>query len=137
MNLSYNAVVEYVKNLLPVSKSVVTSDNPKLDAQVVAFLSGNKFYTIASDKHRYWYCFVEEDKIPFVKYVLHSNGVNATKHNSRYFYGHEPVLRIRTARLNKTHAGKQFVDLVMQTENSKLNEDVIQNRINLIKQKVK
>ena len=137
MDLSYKTVVNYVKNLFPGKAPVVASDNPQLDAQVVAFKSMNKFYTVASNKHRYWYCFVDDADIPLVKYILRSNGVNARKHNSHYFFGTEPVLRVRTSNLEKTPSARAFVESVMAMSNISLNEAIIQSRISQIQQRMK
>ena len=56
MKTSFNTVVEYVKNLFPGYAPAVVSDNPQLDARVVASLVPNSFYLVAKNGHRYWYC---------------------------------------------------------------------------------
>lgn len=137
MSLSYKTVVEYVKNLFPGAAPVAPSDNPQIDAQVVAYKSSNRFYISASNGCHYWYCFVDEGDIPLVKYILRSNGVQASAHNSRYFFGREPVLRVRTSKLARVPAGRAFVDLVMGIDESKLNVPQITLRINQIQQKMK
>ena len=137
MDLSYKTVVNYVKNLFPGAAPVATSDNPQLDAQFVAFKSRTKFYTVASNRHRYWYCFVDDVDIPLVKYILHSNGVNVSKHNSRYFLCTEPVLRVRTSNLEKTPSARAFVESVMNMSKAPLDVTLIQSRISQIQQRMK
>lgn len=138
MDISYKTVVNYVKNLFPGIAPVAPSDNPALDAQVINYLATNKFYTVASNGHRYWYCFVDGANVPFAKYVLRSNGVNVDVHNSRYFFGREPVLRVRTAKLDKHPSAKNFVESVMGQDGGMIkNEALIRSRIEQIKQKMK
>ena len=138
MSVSYKAVVNYVKNLFPRVAPVAPSDNPQLDAKVINQLSTNKFYTVASNGHRYWYCFVDEADIPMVRYILRSNGVNVNVHKSRYFVGYGQVLRVRTAYLDKKTAAKNFVDSVMGLEiPSEEGISVVQARIEQIRQKMK
>lgn len=137
MNLSYKAVVQYVKNLFPGTAPVAVSDNPQLDAQVLAYLSSDKFYMVASNGHRYWYCFVENDNIPVAQYVLHSNGVRAKSHITRYYSEREPVVRVRVAHLRRNLAASNFINAVMLVQESKINEAVVRSRIEQIKQRVK
>ena len=64
MNINFSTVVDYIKNLFP-SKSapVEPSDNPKMDACVLACLAtGNVFYTRAMDGRTYLYYFTSFDK---------------------------------------------------------------------------
>lgn len=138
MDVSYKTVVNYVKNLFPGIALVAPSDNPQLDAKVINQLSTNKFYTVASNGYRYWYCFVDDADIPVARYVLRSNGVRVSVHNSRYFCGREPVLRVRTTDLDKNPNAKKFVDSVMKlgfpTEEG---VSMIQARVKQIRQKMK
>lgn len=137
MKKSYKTVVDYVKNLFPGVAPIAPSDNPQLDAMVINQLSTNKFYTVASDKHRYWYCFVDDADIPVARYVLRSNGVKTTVHNSHYFFEREPVLRVRTAYLDKNPNARKFVESVMESGLSVTSEKLVQTRIEQIRQKVK
>ena len=137
MKKSYKTVVDYVKNLFPGVAPIAPSDNPQLDAMVINQLSVNKFYTVASDKHRYWYCFVEDADIPVARYVLRSNGVQVNVHNSHYFFEREPVLRVRTAYLDKNPNARKFVESVMELGLSVTSEKLVQTRIEQIRQKVK
>ena len=137
MKKGYKTVVDYVKNLFPGKARVVASDNPQLDAMVINQLSTNKFYTVATNKHRYWYCFVEDADIPVARYVLHSNGVKVNVHNSHYFFGCEPVLRVRTAYLDKNPNARKFVESVMELGLPITSEKMVQTRIEQIRQKVK
>lgn len=137
MKKSYKTVVGYVKNLFPGVAPIAPSDNPQLDAMVINQLSTNKFYTVASDKHRYWYCFVDDADIPVARYVLRSNGVKTTVHNSHYFFEREPVLRVRTAYLDKNPNARKFVESVMELGLSVTSEKLVQTRIEQIRQKVK
>lgn len=137
MNKGFRAVVNYVKNLFPETAPVAVSDNPQLDAQVVLCLSNNMFYTKASNGHNYWYCFVNKDKISVVKYILHSNGVNVSKHNSRFYSVREPVLRVRTSNLLQVPSGLAFVDSVMKIDPTKVSDTLVQTRVEQIRQRMK
>lgn len=137
MNNGFKTVVNYVKNLFPGCAPAVISDSPQLDAQVIAYMAGNKFYTVASNGHRYWYCFVDKDNIPVAKYILRSNGVNVSKHNSRYFFGREPVLRVRTVNLAQVPSGQSFVDSVMKVDSMMLSDVLVKTRLEQIRQKMK
>ena len=137
MNKGFRAVVNYVKNLFPGTAPVAVSDNPQLDAQVVLCLSNNMFYTKASNGHNYWYCFVNKDKISVVKYILHSNGVNVSKHNSRFYSVREPVLRVRTSNLLQVPSGLAFVDSVMKFDPTMVSDMLVQTRVEQIRQRMK
>lgn len=135
MDFSYKTVVNYVKNLVSGFAQIAPSDNPEMDAQVVFHLSNYVSYILARNGHRYWYCFVDSENVPLVKYVLRSNGVNVSKHESRYFISSEPALRVRARKLSKNPDAKLFVDKVMNlvtTDAPKVNM-----RIEHLKQKIK
>ena len=137
MNNGFKTVINYVKNLFPGCAPVVVSDNPQLDAQVIAYIAGNKFYTVASNGHRYWYCFVDADNIPVAKYILRSNGVNVSEHSSRYFLGREQVLRVRTVNLAQVPSGQAVVDSVMKVDSMMLSDVLVKTRSEQIRQKMK
>lgn len=138
MKVSYKAVVNYVKNLFPGCAPVVaTSDNPQLDAMVVYSLASDNFYTVASNGHRYWYCLIDRADIPMAQYILRSNGVKADKHNTRYFFGNDPVLRVRAAYLDRNSNAKNFVDFVRKMDSTMVSDVLIKSRVEQIRQKMK
>ena len=134
--VSYNTIIEYIKNLFPKKTPITPSDNPQLDADTLAYVLTDKFYTVANG-HRYWYGFADSNDIALAKYVLHSNGVMATTHNSRFYHFKQPVLRIRTSKLANNPQTQSFINNVMESDIQKTNEARIKNRIQLINQKIK
>ena len=135
----FSTVVEYVKNLFPgcAPAQVVPSDDPALDAAVLATLSTDTFYVTAHNGGNYWYCFTSRKNMPVAKYILASNGINTSEHNSRYFYDRTPVLRVRTAWLNTHPQARKFVNDVMHADVEKVSREQIDLRIAQIRQKVK
>ncbi len=137
MKVSYNTIIEYIKNLFPQHTPITPSNDPQLDAETLAYILTDKFYTVARNGHRYWYGFTDSDNIALAKYVLHSNGVMATTHNSRFYHFKQPVLRIRTSTLANNPQAQLFINNVMESDILKINETLVKNRIMQINQKIK
>lgn len=137
MSIHFNTIIEYIKNLFPQRTPITPSTDPQLDAETLAYVLNDKFYTVASNGHRYWYGFADSNDIALAKYVLHSNGVMATTHNSRFYHFKQPVLRIRTSKLANNPQAQSFIDNVMESDIQKTNEARIKNRIMQINQKIK
>ncbi len=137
MNISYNTIVEYIKNLFPSKAPIDPSDNPTLDADTLAYILDDKFYTVARNGHKYWYGFTDKQYIKLAKYILHSNGVMATTHNSHFYFVKQPVLRVRTSKLANTPNAQNFINSVMEIDTIKSNSTQIKNRILQINQKIR
>ncbi len=139
MNINFSAVVDYVKNLFP-SKSapVEPSDNPKMDACVLACLAtGNVFYTRAMDGRTYLYYFTSFDEdVELAKYIMRSNGLKPREHETRYFFDKTIVLRIPRSELKVGMPGRDFVDDVLINANVRFDRAAVDMRINQIKQKM-
>lgn len=137
--MKFTAVVDYVKNLFPGRAPVIPSDNPMADANVLAHLSHNMFYTVATNGNSYWYYFVNDDNdLNLAKYILHSNGIKVEKHNSHYFWGErQPVLRVRRYLLRGDIAAQNFVERLMTINTANLEQKAIDARIATVKQKMK
>ena len=133
----YSAVVEYVKNLFPGRAPVEPSDNPKLDAEVLASLATDVFFTTARNGGRYWYCFTRVCDRSVAKYILASNGIDPSLHKSRFYYEPTPVLRVRMSKLNNNMAARKFVENVMDADTSNVDKVRINARIAEIKQRMK
>ena len=137
MKMSFNTVIEYVKNLLPGYAPVAVSDNPQLDAQVLAKLASNYTYVEASNGHRYWYYFVPVQDLKFAQCILRDNGINARRHNSRYYYSLYPVLRVRSKYLRANPAAAKFVKSIMSTDPRTFDEAQVIERMQQLRQKVR
>ena len=137
MELSFSAVVEYVKDLLP-TFSVPVSDNPKLDAAVLrSVVLRDVFYINANNGKSYLYVFPKnESDFPLIKYILRTNGLKPRKHMSRYYYERTPVLRVPFAETRKDGRPREFTDMLMG-QTSWDSQEQIMARINLLRQKVK
>ena len=136
MNLSFRAFVNWVKDLDAAIKTPAPSDNPGLDKAVLASLATDILYVRARNGERYWYYVTDKQNIDVAKYMLRSNGVSVSEHNSRYYEFKRPVLRVRTDRLHAVPATKNFVSDIMG-QKSTLGADVVQYRIQQIKNKIR
>lgn len=139
MKVSFNTVVSYVKNLLPVrSMAVPSSDNPQMDARVLAYLSGgNVFYTRAMDGRAYLYYFTSfEQDIELAKYIMRSNGLKPREHKTRYFFDRSVVLRVPRSEIKPGMSVRAFVDRIFVCTNAYPDLQQIDARINQIKQKM-
>lgn len=137
MDITYNTIINKIQNLFTQQTSVTPSDNPQLDADTLAYILNDKFYTVARNGHRYWYGFTDKQYIKLAKYILHSNGVMATTHNSHFYIVTQPVLRIRTSKLANTPNAQNFINSVMEIDTIKSSSTQIKNRILQINQKIK
>ena len=138
MKNCFSTVVEYVKNLFPGRAPVVVpSENPKLDADALATIASDAFYTVARNGCRYWYCYVPVPDMRVARYLLMCNGVCPSKHKSRYFYNPTPVLRFRMSYLENNKQAKDFIDSVMEADDAKMDKAKVQARIAEVRQKVK
>lgn len=139
MNINFSTVVDYVKNLFPAkSMPVPPSDNPQMDARVLAYLSGgNVFYTRAMDGRTYLYFFTSfEEDIKLAKYVMRSNGLKPREHESRYFFDKSVVLRVPRSEIKPGLPVRDFVDTVLVCTNAYPDLPKIEARINQIRQKM-
>lgn len=139
MKVCFNTVVDYVKNLLPVwSMSIAPSDNPQMDARVLAYLSGgNVFYTQATDGRTYLYYFTSfEQDIELAKYIMRSNGLKPREHGTRYFFFKSVVLRVPRSEIKPGTPVKAFVDDILVNKNAQPNLPQVDGRIDQIRQKM-
>ena len=136
MNLSFKAFVNWIKDLDAAIKTPAPSDNPGLDKAVLASLAADMMYVCARNGEKYWYYFTYKQNIDVSKYMLRSNGVSVSEHNSSYYEFKCPVLRVRTDRLRAVPATKNFVSDIMG-QKSTLGADIIQYRIQQIKNKIR
>ena len=138
MKAYFSAVVQYVKNLLPCfMPAAVPSENPKLDADALATIASDTFYTVARNGCRYWYCYAPVPDMRVAQYLLMCNGVCPSKHKSRYFYNPTPAFRFRMSYLENNKQAKDFIDNVMQADDAKMDKAKVQARIAEVRQKVK
>lgn len=117
--MTFNTVVEYVKNLFPGRAPALPVANMQSDAEIIAHLSYHKFYTTARNGIGYLYCVVFPDDIGTVMNLFNRNGVKCEKHLSRYdCRGSHWVVRIRKSFLQNNEKAKDFVKLVIETNAS-------------------
>ncbi|MDW2958192.1 MAG: hypothetical protein R8M37_00045 [Alphaproteobacteria bacterium] len=131
MNMNFNTVVEYVKNLFPGRAPVAVSDNPCADAMALSHLAqGGMFFTTASNRISYWYCFIyNAQERNIAKQILRSNGIKFSEHRSNYYRDGSIVLRVRSSYLRKNPNALRFIENVMQHNPIKLDDGVAEKRI--------
>lgn len=137
MKISFQSVVEYVKDLCPLTSLPVVSVNPQLDAETLAYMATDKFYTVATNGGKYWYYATDEQDMDVAQYILRSNGIRAQKHNSHVAILGLPVLRVGMSHLKRVNGGRGFVDNVMHIVPKKLDEKQICGHIEQIRQKIR
>ena len=110
--MTFNTVVEYVKNLFPGRATALAPATPQSDAEVIACLSLRRFYITAKNRKKYWYCVAFEQEINTILGLLRRNGVVAEKHKSHYDYvGGCWVVRVPKDFLDKNPSAKNFIDM--------------------------
>lgn len=121
--LIMNVIVEYVKDLtsalLPVHKRNATSK----DADLLVEMALDMQYIVAKNGVTYWYYFVDEMFLSDARNLLRQNGLKPRFHNSKFYMGGVPVLRIRKSNLEKDIEAKNFVASLMQKR--KMSDDTM------------
>lgn len=122
-----NIVIEYVKNLTDVFVPVQRGEAKPGDADKLLDMAMDMQFVSIKNSATYWYYFVDELFLSEAKALLRQNGVNVKFHNSRYYMGGVPVLRIRKAKLEKNLTAKKFVNSLMKIKKER--EDKFMNNI--------
>lgn len=118
-----NVIVEYVKDLtsalLPVHRGNATSN----DADLLVEMALDMQYIVAKNGVTYWYYFVDEMFLSDARNLLRQNGLKPRFHNSKFYMGGVPVLRIRKSNLEKDIEAKNFVASLMKKR--KMSDDTM------------
>ena len=122
-----NIVIEYVKNLTDVFVPVQRGEAKPGDADKLLDMAMDMQFVSIKNSATYWYYFVDKLFLSEAKALLRQNGVNVKFHNSRYYMGGVPVLRIRKAKLEKNLTAKRFVNSLMKIKKER--EDKFMNNI--------
>ncbi len=122
-----NIVIEYVKNLTAVFVPVQRGEAKPGDADKLLDMAMDMQFVSIKNSATYWYYFVDKLFLSEAKALLRQNGVNVKFHNSRYYMGGVPVLRIRKAKLEKNLTAKKFVNSLMKIKKER--EDKFMNNI--------
>ncbi len=122
-----NIVIEYVKNLTDVFVPVQRGEAKPGDTDKLLDMAMDMQFVSINNSATYWYYFVDELFLSEAKALLRQNGVNVKFHNSRYYMGGVPVLRIRKAKLEKNLTAKKFVNSLMKIKKER--EDKFMNNI--------
>ena len=122
-----NIVIEYVKNLTAVFVPVQRGEAKPGDADKLLDMAMDMQFVSIKNSATYWYYFVDKLFLSEAKALLRQNGVNVKFHNSRYYMGGVPVLRIRKAKLEKNLTAKRFVNSLMKIKKER--EDKFMNNI--------
>ena len=122
-----NIVIEYVKNLTDVFVPVQRGEAKPGGADKLLDMAMDMQFVSIKNSATYWYYFVDELFLSEAKALLRQNGVNVKFHNSRYYMGGVPVLRIRKAKLEKNLTAKKFVNSLMKIKKER--EDKFMNNI--------
>lgn len=130
MNLSWQTVVSYVKNLFPDNAPVRVSDNPRADARVVAYIcSGDVFYMNQMGGDKYWQVFVTNVKdVDLVRYILRSNGLNPKASRAGM------MMSVRVSDVKNNSAACKFMDMVLNQTVDAKDYDAINKRIGYVRQ---
>lgn len=139
MKLSFTAVVEYVKELVPAFGPLpISSESPFEDAEVLAHISGGRaFHLTANNGRSYLYIFPRgEENMRLAKYILRSNGLRPRLHMSRYYYNKTPVLRVPYSEFSNSPERNSFVDNVLSVSVVDLKKDRVETRVKILQQKL-
>ena len=132
MKLSWQFVVQYVKNLFPDNVPVCVSDNPAADARVVAHVcAGDVFYMNQINGEKYWQVFVANLKdIDMVRYILRSNGLNPKLFRAGM------LMSVRVSDVRNNPNARKFMDMVLNHNVDVAEYDAVIKRMQNIRQKM-
>lgn len=133
MNLSWQFVVRYVKNLFPDNAPVAISDNPDADARVVAHVCSGDVYYINNqiNGEKYWQVFVANLKdVELVRYILRSNGLKPKLFRAGM------LMSVRVADTQNNPKAQQFMEMVLNHNIDVAERDAVMMRVQNVRQKM-